>query len=590
MFSLSTCLSDGRSVNLSNDGFVRVWQVDVESKTCVGTFKGNHKDSDLCAIVSLQNDCIVLGYQDGEMEIWDVRGKVPHFMTNNMSLKKPLTALVALSDGRFVSSHLNRNLQVCTPFLSESLPPLVIQLTTNAPVTALAALPNSVLVTAYNECKMEVWDLSPEKTFTSKFSLQENVQQVSALTVLNESGYLVGLCENKHLQIWKIHDHFAESVIELTQYAAASPCLSVLSKKDQEQLQRWCTGAVTRRRSFLPAFWTNDSLPSSFPRVDVQKTREELGEGGFGTVYEAKIVSKNEPVALKIARFQQGEENTERLRAEILLHIELSHPNILSLYGVARTIANALVMECMRGDFWLLYIRNSTALLPWLKRLEIALDVAEGLVYLHGLGIIHRDIKGENILLNGNNRAKISDFGLSRKRDPDVPQGIVGFSGTHDWMAPELFQNYEIAEKLNGMLVGVSKSVDQEADVYCNESTDVYALGKFFEEVANRNELYSKHFLMEGVQGWDGTSSVHPQVIFERLVVKKLENQHMPLAEDTPSDYAALIDQTRNPDNASRVALSVIVEELKRQRKQLHRTCKIDARDLQSQLTQLRRK
>ena len=590
MFSPSTTLSDGRWVSLSEDGFVRIWRIMGENKTCVGTFKGqNSGGASLHSLVSMHNNHVALGYSDGEIEIWDLSRKVPSFFTNTMSMQKPLTGLAALDDGRLVSAYHDGNVQVCLPILWQERQAMVFQKDTRQEITAIAALSNSRLLTAYVR-RVQIWDLSPAKTFAPVLEFPNNGDHVCAFLVLKESGYVVGKCDNNNLQIWEIFETHVELKVELSEYTANSRVLSILSTQDKNQLQLWCIGSLAPRYSLFPISWNNAlELPSSFPRVEIKEKNEVLGEGAFGTVYKAKMLPSNELIAVKISNTSEASDDVRKKeKEEILLHIELSHSNILPLYGVTFNPENALVTELMWGSFFTLYILDQARELSSFERIEYSLGVAEGLLYLHSLGIIHRDIKSDNILINLNGRPKVSDFGLSKKRDYPTATGIVGFAGTDNWMAPELFKNYEINEKRNGVMAGMLKRFGCEVE-YSNESTDVYSLGKFFEEAVNRKALYSTEFLMSGVKGWNGAGKIHDEVRFERLVVKKLENQHMPLAENTPLDYAALIHQTRNQP---RVSLATIITELRRQRetileKQSNRACRIDVQELQTQLAHI---
>ena len=92
----------------------------------------------------------------------------------------------------------------------------------------------------------------------------------------------------------------------------------------------------------------------------------------------------------------------------------LKHKNIILLYGICIEPANlCLVMELMTQNLYLKL--NSHEVLPWNLRIKIALDIVNGLFYLHEVqNVIHRDLKSSNVLLDENNVAKITDFGLSK--------------------------------------------------------------------------------------------------------------------------------------------------------------------------------
>jgi serine/threonine protein kinase len=125
----------------------------------------------------------------------------------------------------------------------------------------------------------------------------------------------------------------------------------------------------------------------------------------------------------------------------------------------------AMVMEFMASGSLYDVLRKPNEL-PWSLRLNLALDMASGLLYLHGQHIIHRDLKSLNILVDGQMRAKVSDFGLSKIKLTTASM-TKGAGGTPHWMAPELF--------------------DEAAN---SEASDVYATGVVFWEIAARKLPY----------------------------------------------------------------------------------------------------
>ena len=205
-----------------------------------------------------------------------------------------------------------------------------------------------------------------------------------------------------------------------------------------------------------------DVLPQSFPLLEIKDKQKELGKGAFGAVYAARLSSNNNEVAVKEVSSLGAE-----LLDELELQIQLSHHNILSLYGaVYDELEYSLVMELMpQGSLENLLYPNK-AILPLSQKIQIMLDVAYGVCYLHRLNIIHRDLKPGNILLNGRGRAKISDFGIS-KRWNGQGAGIEEFAGTFQYMAPELF-----AFKL-----------DETKKSCSNKSTDIYSLAYLYWEI-----------------------------------------------------------------------------------------------------------
>ncbi|KAL0562320.1 hypothetical protein IC582_002774 [Cucumis melo] len=151
--------------------------------------------------------------------------------------------------------------------------------------------------------------------------------------------------------------------------------------------------------------------------VITDNLKTSIGEGGFGKVYLG-VLSDKIQVAVKLlsASSRQG---TKEFKAEAEILTIVHHRNLVSLIGYCDEAENkALIYEFMaNGNLRKHLSDSSTTVLSWKQRLQIALDAAQGLEYLHNCckpPILHRDMKTSNILLNEKMQAKISDFGLSR--------------------------------------------------------------------------------------------------------------------------------------------------------------------------------
>lgn len=117
----------------------------------------------------------------------------------------------------------------------------------------------------------------------------------------------------------------------------------------------------------------------------------------------------------------------------------LRHPNITLLMGVMPKIPNIVIaFEYLPGSLYnLLHLKKSVAITPE-ERLRMGRDVARVFFYMHSLGIVHRDLKSLNILVDEHFNIKICDFGLARFK-ADLGKGTMQYSGTPVYMAPELF-------------------------------------------------------------------------------------------------------------------------------------------------------
>jgi serine/threonine protein kinase len=140
-----------------------------------------------------------------------------------------------------------------------------------------------------------------------------------------------------------------------------------------------------------------------------------LGAGGMGEVYRAKDTKLGREVALKVLPegFFENRENVVRFEREAKSLAAVTHPNIAVLYSFEEVSGrHLLVQELLEGET--LREALTKGPLPLRKALEVGLQVAEGLAAAHAKGIVHRDVKPENVFLTKDGHAKLLDFGLAR--------------------------------------------------------------------------------------------------------------------------------------------------------------------------------
>ncbi|XP_021994451.2 uncharacterized protein LOC110891100 [Helianthus annuus] len=160
-----------------------------------------------------------------------------------------------------------------------------------------------------------------------------------------------------------------------------------------------------------------DSLHISFEdiRLATQNFKNQIGVGGFGKVYKGEILSVNGPTPIAIKRHDKTHGQGEKeFLSELEILFEYKHQNIIGLIGYCNEInEQILVYEYASNGSLDRHLNDAT--LTWTQRLKISIDAAIALDFLHGgvSPVIHRDIKSSNILLNGDWKTKISDFGLS---------------------------------------------------------------------------------------------------------------------------------------------------------------------------------
>ena len=141
-----------------------------------------------------------------------------------------------------------------------------------------------------------------------------------------------------------------------------------------------------------------------------------IGRGGMGTIYKAHDPRLDRLVALKVISTEAvgTDELRARLRREAQAGALLSHPNIVTVYGMGDDDGHPfIVMELLEGEDLKQVIAKRTRL-ALQEKVSIMIQVCEGLEHAHGKGIVHRDIKPSNIFLTLSGRAKILDFGIAR--------------------------------------------------------------------------------------------------------------------------------------------------------------------------------
>ena len=164
-----------------------------------------------------------------------------------------------------------------------------------------------------------------------------------------------------------------------------------------------------------------------------------LGEGGMGAVYRATQLSLNRTVALKVLASELSADETfrERFRREGLLQAAIDHQHIVTVYEAGETEAGLfLAMRLVRGPT--LKDEILAERLTVERTVRILLAVAEALDAAHEVGLIHRDVKPQNILVGARDHAYLADFGLTKVPDESVPlTGTGQFVGTIDYVSPE---------------------------------------------------------------------------------------------------------------------------------------------------------
>ncbi len=245
-----------------------------------------------------------------------------------------------------------------------------------------------------------------------------------------------------------------------------------------------------------------------------------IDRGGMGSVYRARDERLDREVALKILRGAGDADARSRVLREARAVAALEHPNVVAIYDVGEGLEEGatvptmfIAMELVRGESLRSLIgRESVALVDRIRCLR---DVADALGYAHERGIIHRDVKPENVMVRSDGVMKVLDFGIARRKSAEAAEaalptltekGLV--LGTPRYMAPEQM----LGEELDGR-------------------ADQFGWGVLAYE------------LVTGLLPWSGSAGSL------QAVAEMLMNPHVPLrdrAPAVPAELASIIERAMN--------------------------------------------
>lgn len=220
-----------------------------------------------------------------------------------------------------------------------------------------------------------------------------------------------------------------------------------------------------------------------------------IGSGGMANVFEAADLSEGTTVAIKLLKqeYLSNDEFVRRFRNESKVIAVLDHPNIVKVYDVNFTGADQyIVMEHIDGITLSQYIRHQNQL-RWKDTVHFATQILKALQHAHEHGVIHRDIKSQNIMLLRDGTIKVMDFGIARFAREDIRGGQNRTIGSVHYISPE-------------------QACGEESDA----KSDIYSVGVLLYE------------MLAGAVPFDGESP-------EEVAMKHLHSDPLPLQEVNPS-------------------------------------------------------
>ncbi len=179
----------------------------------------------------------------------------------------------------------------------------------------------------------------------------------------------------------------------------------------------------------------------------------KLGSGGMSTVYLARDETLDRPVAVKVMHreMSEQEDQLQRFRQEARAVAKLTHPNVVSVIDAGEDGGHPyIVFEYVKGETLKQRISRVGAL-DTQEAIAYAIEVGRGLSVAHARNMVHRDIKPQNVLIDEEGRAKLTDFGISRQLEQDGMTATGRVLGTTDYVAPEQ---------------AMGKGVDPRSDIY----------------------------------------------------------------------------------------------------------------------------
>jgi serine/threonine-protein kinase len=184
---------------------------------------------------------------------------------------------------------------------------------------------------------------------------------------------------------------------------------------------------------------------------------ELIGKGGMSSVWKAHDRLLDRQIAIKVLHphFTEDEEYVERFRREARSVAQLSHPNIVTVIDRGEDAGRQfIVFEYVEGEN-LKQLLERSGPMPVRDALVMALQMARALSFAHGRGLIHRDVKPQNVLLNPDGQAKMTDFGIAREVDVQGVTITGTVLGTSEYIAPEQARGQQVDAQTDVYSLGV---------------------------------------------------------------------------------------------------------------------------------------
>jgi serine/threonine-protein kinase len=229
--------------------------------------------------------------------------------------------------------------------------------------------------------------------------------------------------------------------------------------------------AHSQQTALLAAHASSGAQPSAFPTGaltrplvaghrlgDRYEIRGEIGRGGMGTVYEAFDLELGERVAIKfLSPMVAGDpEAAERFRREVSTARRITHPNVIRIHDLGEHQGIPFISMEFFGGTTVKQIVRAEGALPTARLRPIICQVCDGLGAAHGEGVIHRDLKPQNMLVGSDGRVKVIDFGLAKSHLAAGLSATGVIMGTPEYMSPEQIRGQPVDHRTDIYALGAS--------------------------------------------------------------------------------------------------------------------------------------